>query len=477
MDSKNINKALKQGVTATQLADILEAGSSSNEGVIPKQRQGSPTKTSSQGTAKSGNARSQMARLDPRDLKNFRPPLGRSVANTTTPQTGKREGKTRYPKAEKGSPYYVPTSADFGDDLPGGKKDKNLRQLSGAQTKWYRRALLEGDNPETALLKAKQRGHTQATQKEAAPKTDAGKRGLSTDSQSPDIQPSKYSKTSTGSTELRKPVHKPHKPPRHEPAEGSFGMAILDSHYPSSLMTEAEMRDVESFLIGKVIEGWTTKIRIHNLKLGPGYINLTVEDSQTATWLRQMVWSMNITLKKNLKVVEGAEIPQARLITMFLPRAGKMTRENILKAIRSSNDLETDRWQVVSDDTTKDKEGREIGKTLKALIDEDQQKKLADMKHVIHFIFGQVSVYGARSATPKGQNTHTSTGLAPKEGVPSEGKDTAPELAMTSVEAGPEIEMDSGNAKGEEDITPEEENFLLNEAAGVTEEPEGTEPQ
>lgn len=60
---------------------------------------------------------------------------------------------------------YVPTSADFEDEKLGGRKDKNLRQLSGAQTKWYHRALFGGDTPEIALTKARHRGCTQAAPK------------------------------------------------------------------------------------------------------------------------------------------------------------------------------------------------------------------------------------------------------------------------------------------------------------------------
>lgn len=38
-------------------------------------------------------------------------------------------------------------------------------------------------------------------------------------------------------------------------AEGRFGMAILEASYPSRLMDEAEMKEVDSFLIKKVVEG------------------------------------------------------------------------------------------------------------------------------------------------------------------------------------------------------------------------------
>lgn len=458
MDSINLNKELKQSLTANELANILEAGCSKDQGAVPKYRKGSPAKT---GTQKPG-----LVRQDPTDLKKFRPPLGRTGAATSpAPKSGNKKDKNRnFAKAEKGSPFYVPTSADFEDDKPGGRKDKNLRQLSGAQMKWYRRALLEGETPEAALAKAKHRGSSQA-----APKVkDAGKRELSEDSKSTEARPYKFSRTMEGSTELRKPVHKPQQKPQHETAEGSFGMAILDANYPSKLMEEEEMKEVESFLIKKVVEGWTSKIRIHNLKLGPGYITLRVEDSQTAAWLRQAIWAGNTALKKNLKVVEGTEVPQARLITMFLPRAEDMSREDILKAIKSSNELDTERWQVISDAPAKDKEGKDVGKTLKALIDEHQQKKLADAKHVIHFLFSSVNVYGARSA-----QTTTSTGPKPEEGL---SQSPTADPVLDTAEAGSEIEMLEDTAAGGEDITVEEETLLLSEEGDMVGEPEGKSP-
>lgn len=90
--------------------------------------------------------------------------------------------------------------------------------------------------------------------------------------------PTKFTKTLKRSTELRKSGPKPQRQPRHEIAEGSFGMTILDADYPNVLMGEAEMKEVECFLIVEVVEGWTIKIRIHNLKLGPGYLSVKGDD-------------------------------------------------------------------------------------------------------------------------------------------------------------------------------------------------------
>lgn len=483
MDSKTLNKQLKQGLTASELADTLEAGCSTNQGAVPKTKKVSPSKPGPLGPT--------MIRQNPAEMRKFRPPLGRTGAVVPpAPRDGDRKAGTRnFAKAEKGSPYYIPTSADFADDEPGGKRDRNLRHLSGAQQKWYRRALLEGDTPDVAINKAKPRGNAQAKPRantqakprgntQAAPKgKDTGKRGLSEDSLRTEAQPSKFSRTMKGGAELRKPGPKPHRQPRQETAEGGIGMAILDAKYPSKLMSESEMRKVEDFLIGKVVEGWTSKIRIHNLKLGPGYITLKAEDSQTAAWLRQAIWAGNTSLKLDLKVVEGSEIPVTRLITMFLPRAEKMTRKDILSAIKNSNDLETERWLVMSDDIAKDKEGREVGRTLKALVDEHQQKKLADMKNVVHFIFGTVDVYGARSARAEAQ-APTSTGPTPTEGpteVSSMVADTDLVLPI-DVDASPVIVMADDPVK-DEDISMEQEDLLLKEPEEVSEEPKGNNPQ
>lgn len=79
--------------------------------------------------------------------------------------------------------------------------------------------ILEGVTLEAALAKAENRGSTQS-----APKVnDAGKRGLSEDSQSTETQPWKFSRTMKGSAELRKPVQKAQQKPKHDTAEGSFG--------------------------------------------------------------------------------------------------------------------------------------------------------------------------------------------------------------------------------------------------------------
>ena len=71
-------------------------------------------------------------------------------------------------------------------------------------------------------------------------------------------------------------------------------------------------------------------------------MTVTVANRSTAEWLRKTIWSANAKLGKNLKVVEGDEIPKAKLITMFLPKAEKLSKEDILKAITASNDLDTE---------------------------------------------------------------------------------------------------------------------------------------
>lgn len=234
-------------------------------------------------------------------------------------------------------------------------------------------------------------------------------------------------------------------------------MAILDAHYPSELLKEEQMRKVEGFLIDKIVEGWSCKIRINNLKLGPGYITLNSEDSPTAAWLKQAVWAANTTLKINLKVVEEPNLPQAKLITMFLPKTEKMPREKILQAIKSSNDLDTERWQVISD--AKGKEGKTVGRTLKSLIDENQQEKLSGIKNVIHFIFGPVDVYGQRGT--KGKGIAKPDGQRTEDPSPPDTL-TQPPVVAEEAEDGPEMDKSAQPDCGA-DVNMENECLLLEE--------------
>ena len=159
-------------------------------------------------------------------------------------------------------------------------------------------------------------------------------------------------------------------------------------------------------------------------------------------------------------MAEGDEIPRPTLITIFLPKADRLSKEDILKAIKASNDLETERWSIVREETA---EGR--GKTLKILIDDQQREKIAGTGYCIRFLYYQVKVYGARKPPPK--NT-TSKGNPPTEDTAGAGTQaTRDEEAM---EGGPpEGEEDSeADVQIEELLTPEEEEELLSELSRDT---------
>lgn len=424
MDANNMKK-LSQSLSAKQMADILEAGSSKDRDMEPPKRQGSPTKTTM-----------VMARQNPVDLKRFRPPLGRSkavpkpVREVTAPVVRTEAGKPKRPAVKKGSPFYVPSSLDFEDLQPGGKKDKRMKGLSGAQKKWYRRALLEGKSPECALLAAKDRGG------KTIPVTKASKRELSDESRSATAQTSKFPRTEKGGAESRRPAPQL-RHPKEDIAEQVEGieMCVLRAEYPEVLLTKGEMEVIEKHIIEQIIKGWRDKIRLDYFKHGPGYINTKAADATTAEWLRQAIWGANIKLGMNLKVAVGNEIPRSKLVTMFFPKSEGITKEDILKGIKSSNDLDTERWQVAKEELVEGK-----GKTLKVLIDEHQQRKLVALKHTIRFLFYTIKVHGARSKTA----TDEDEGNTPKEGpiadfIPPEKPAKEPEgEAMVTEEEQPE---------------------------------------
>jgi len=133
------------------------------------------------------------------------------------------------------------------------------------------------------------------------------------------------------------------------------------------------------------------------------------------------------------------------------------------------------------------------GKTLRALVDEQQQNKIAELKHEIRFLFSKVNVYGLRSSEGGANSGKDPEEDAPKDNEEDKGEegDAVPTTPYNSTE-----EREEDMETGEEDPMsqnppPEEEEDLLDEETlleeevllqedrkedGESEPPEGTDP-
>ena len=498
MDNSNLKNWLKQGLTANELADRLEAGCS-NQSSGSKAQKGSNTQSMAKGTAKSSNTEGHtMVRQNPGEMIKFRPPLGTKVAagkptpsgtgaaNTKEPREESLKGKKPDLRRDKGSIHYVPLASDFVDEEPGGRKDKNLKGMTGAQQKWYRRALLGGKSVKEALEAAKSRPKMPGNEQQRARGT--LKRERSDESKTSETD-SKFSKAEEKGVALRKPTYRPRPTAKKQEGEGGAKMVgILHSEHPQSVLSQEEMKEIESLLIKEMIAGWTEKIRFDAIKYQTGYILLEAADETSVNWAKKAIWKANASGKFTLKVAEGEELPQQKLITMFLPRAETLSREEILKLIEVSNDLDTGRWRVIKEGAVEGK-----GKTLRALVDEQQQNKIAELKHEIRFLFSKVNVYGLRSSEGGANSGKDPEEDAPKDNEEDKGEegDAVPTTPYNSTE-----EREEDMETGEEDPMsqnppPEEEEDLLDEETlleeevllqedrkedGESEPPEGTDP-
>ena len=110
--------------------------------------------------------------------------------------------------------------------------------------------------------------------------------------------------------------------------------------------------------------------------------------------------------------------------------------------------------------------GRE-GQDLRALVDEQQQNKIAELKHEIRFLFSKVNVYGLRSTEGGVNSGKDPEDDAPKDNEDKEDKgekgDAVPTTPSNSTE-----EREENMETGEEDPMSqnppsEEEEDLLDE--------------
>lgn len=470
---------LKQGLTATQLADTLEPGCSHASATHSK-------KGDHQGRS-SDTQEARMVRQDPSSLRQFRPPLNRGASVQNNPRGQKdKEVTQRRPKAEKGSVHYVPISADFADDAPGGKHDKRLRHMAGAQKKVYRRALLDGKPVDVAFNISKRRGDLPASNRGSQPDPrvaredrQPNKRVLSNDStEDPTV---KFSRGEHGGTPARQPGARPHRPARNLAEEdkstevGSTRMAIMLTNYPAELLKDNQMKDIEDFISLQACKEVNGKIYLDSIKRSAGFILIQVADDDSAQWVRRTVWKACNKLGMSIKSVTGVDIPKPTLITMYLPRAENLSKEQILKAIENSNDLDTKRWHVVREELPK----KGNGKTMKILVDDHERGKLVKAEGIIRFLFSKVKVYGLH-----GKEDHPADSNKAVEPQPGE-EPTEMGEAPAELEEEMEIEAGSETSQDEEDeeqtpihegppssqdgsIGTKEENDLLEESEGGT---------
>ena len=100
MDNSNLKNWLKQGLTANELADRLEAGCS-NQSSGSKAQKGSNTQSMAKGTAKSSNTEGHtMVRQNPGEMLKFRPSLGTKVAAGKPTPSGTGAANTKEPREE-----------------------------------------------------------------------------------------------------------------------------------------------------------------------------------------------------------------------------------------------------------------------------------------------------------------------------------------------------------------------------------------
>ncbi|XP_055384562.1 uncharacterized protein LOC129614169 [Condylostylus longicornis] len=217
--------------------------------------------------------------------------------------------------ARREKPSYLPSLGQTG-----GLDDPRRRGLSDAVVRWYLRFLEQGKSPDAARKLAEE---TKRPIEDVPPLAPGGKSGL--ESLTPQEEQAKIRKTAERRNmgmHLIPSTSKTEPGTSYTTAAKIVKVAVLSREYPSIMLTQQELTQLEKATIDEVAKGWDNIIQFEGIHLRPGMVLVDCADEETAEWLIKRVSVLGTWSGPELMARKGDDIPKSCVITVFVPRSG-----------------------------------------------------------------------------------------------------------------------------------------------------------
>lgn len=292
-------------------------------------------------------------------------------------------------------------------------KEDNQKRLSGAARKRMNFLLRKGLDKVEARAKA--------LDPEEKQKIADRKRQRSSDNTPPEATSKKRQRDETVKDKpMAKKIYKPLAIPSFKDALIGQKIAILAKDFPNTVLSTAQMDEIQNSIMDKVLEEEEIKPQFLNSTYKAGYLTLHCKNDATAEWIKKLALNLKPWATADLWAMEETKVPHPKIVVGYFPNAATVETERILSFVQRQNDgLRVEAWRMLR------RANKKTNAMLVFSIDQISAAKLEEIKGRISFKFGQVQLHlkevGEKDVEEEETNDAVSSS---KESGPGEGDST-----------------------------------------------------